>query len=308
MSSRSKHVKLAPRARWTSLIRLRPKVWGGLFIIVLLGAGGHLLWRHQAAGVARHPQYQLTPETVQITPPPAWIRSDIKSEALRDAGLPGNLSLLEDWDTLVARTRQAFEFHPWVASVQRITRRPPNSLQIELEYRRPIASVEASGPGGISLLPIDAAAVRLPEADLTDAERRYLPRISSVVGRPLVGHAWEDPRVVGGVKLTAALYDVWRQLRLVEIIPSPHPLVQGDSRFYSYEIVTSGGTRVVWGAAPGDEQSAGESPLATKRQRLLDYAAGSGRLDAIDGPASVDVRKTLVVVPRTAKRATTESR
>jgi hypothetical protein len=268
----------------------------------VLGLTGHFIWRQQLAVVAHNPQYQVTPEAIQITPPPPWVRSDIKTEVLRDAGLVGKLSLLDDWETLVARVRQAFESHPWIGSVARITRHLPNSLVIELEYRRPIAAVESSSQSGIALLPIDATGARLPEADLTDAELRYLPRISQVMGRPMTGHTWEDPRVLGGVKLAAALYDVWRQLRLVEIIPSAHPVVQGDVRYYSYEIVTSGRTRIVWGAAPGEEQLAGESPLATKRQRLVDFAASNGRLDAIDGPASVDVRKDLVVVPRTAKR------
>jgi len=308
MGTRSKPSKTAPPVNWRALVRFRPQVWVGLFLIVLLGGGGHLLWRQQSARVARQPQYQLSPDAVRITPmPPTWVRSDIKTEALRDAGLPGNLSLLEDWDTLLARVRQAFEFHPWVASVKRVTRGLPNSLEIELEYRRPVAAVESSGPGGISLLPIDATAVRLPEADLSEAERRYLPRISQVVGRPIIGKPWEDQRVLGGVKLVSVLQDVWRSLRLVEIIPSPHPLVQGDARYYSYEIVTSGGTRVVWGAAPGEEQSAGESAVGEKRQRLLEFAAKNGRLDALDGPGSVDVRKEIVVLPKVAKRGAKNS-
>ena len=67
-------------------------------------------------------------------------------------------------------------------------------------------------------LPIDEHAVRLPEGDLSEAERRYLPRISGITGRPLVGDRWDDPRVVGGAKLAAQLADVWQKLRLVEII------------------------------------------------------------------------------------------
>ncbi len=177
-----------------------------------------------------------------------------------------------------------------------------------MAYRRPVAAVESIGQGGVALSPIDASAVRLPEADLTEDELRSLPRISIATGRPLVGHAWDDPRVAGGVQLAAALTDVWQQLRLVTIVPSANLLVQGDLRFYSYDIVTSGGTHVVWGVAPGQEQLAGESPLVEKRRRLIGFAAGSGRLDAIDGPAAVDVRKELIVTPRTAKRGGTETR
>jgi hypothetical protein len=277
-------------------------------LLVILGVSGQILWQRYAPAIATRPQYQIAAEAVHITPPPPWIRSDIKSEVLRDAGLVGNLSVLADWDALVHQVRQAFEFHPWIAAVKSVRRSLPNALEIELEYRVPVAAVESSGQGGVALLPIDAAAIRLPEADLTDVERRYLPRVSNVAGRPLVGDVWDDPRVVGGAKLAAALADVWRPLRLVEILPSPHPVVQADVRYYTYELVTSGGTRVVWGAAPGEELSAGESPLAAKRQRLLEYAATTGRLDAIDGPAAIDIRKELVVVPRTAKRETSGER
>jgi hypothetical protein len=77
---------------------------------------------------------------------------------------------------------------------------------------------------------------------------------------------------------------------------------QGDPPAYTFEIITTGGTRIVWGAAPGEEASAGESPFDKKRRRLLDYAAQHGKLESIDGPASIDVRSELVVTPRTARR------
>lgn len=308
MSGRSNRSTKTQRGVQRRLVRLRPRVWAALLVLAALGVAGHFLWQRQAATVARHPQYELTAEAVHITSPPPWIRSDIKTEVLRDAGLVGNLSLLEDWDVLIRRVRQAFEFHPWVASVRRIERRPPNSLDIELEYRQPIAAVESGGSGGVSYLPIDVRATRLPDVDLTDLERRYLPRISGVAGRPLVGDVWDDPRVVGGAKLAVALGDVWHRLRLVEILPSPQPQIRGDARFYSFEIVTSGGTRIVWGAAPGEEPLAGESLFAAKRQTLLDYAANNDRLDEIDGPATIDLRGELIVTPRTANRETTEAR
>ena len=96
--------------------------------------------------------------------------------------------------------------------------------------------------------------------------------------------------------------DGWGQLRLVEIIPSSHAQVRGDAQFYTFDIITSGGTRIVWGAAPGREQEAAESSFDIKRERLLKYATDKGQLDSIDGPASIDVRSDLVVSPRTARK------
>ncbi len=282
--------------------RFRPKAWFSIFVVIGLGLGAHFMWMRSGPQVARDPLYALTVEGIHITPPPPWIRSDIKTQALRNSGLPGTLSVLDNWDVLSRRIKDAFEFHPWVASVQRITRRLPSSLEIDLVYRKPIAAVESSDPSGIMYLPIDERAVRLPEGDLSEAERRYLPRISGITGRPLVGDRWDDPRVVGGAKLATQLADVWQKLRLVQIMASLQSSPRDEKPIYRFDIVTTGNTRIVWGVTPGDEISTGESPFGQKRQRLLDYAAQHGKLESIDGPAVLDIRRELVVTPRTARR------
>jgi hypothetical protein len=169
-------------------------------------------------------------------------------------------------------------------------------------YRRPVAAVESGDSSGVSFLPVDEFAVRLPEGDLTDAERRYLPRITGVTGRPLVGDTWNDPRVVGGAKLAMALGDIWQKLRLVEIISTLGSANNNDAQTYTYHIITSGGTRVVWGAAPGQENVTGESEFDLKRKRLVDYAAQYGQLESINGPEEIDVRGDIVIKPRTARK------
>jgi hypothetical protein len=300
----SSKVNVAPPARLPLL--LRPKVWASLLLLAALALGSHFAWQRFGPDVARHPQFQLSAERITITPQPPWIRSDVKAEVLRDAGLIGSVSVLDNPDALVRRLEDAFEFHPWVAEVCSVRKGLPASLDIELEYRRPVAAVETSDGRGVMLTPIDVNGVRLPEADFTDIERRYLPRISGTTGPPLAGEAWDDSRVIGAARLAAGLADVWQQLRLVQIMPSLQPEIRGDERFYTYVILTSGGTHVVWGAAPSEEPMAGESPFGTKRQRLIGYAAEHGLLDSIDGPARLDVRSDLVVVPRTARRRPTE--
>src|SRR4051794_18080525 len=283
------------------LFRFRPRVWACLAILVGLGFGGHLLWRSTAPTVARAPEYALTPDRIHISARPAWIRSDIKSQVLRDSGLTGTISLLDNWDTLSWRIKEAFSLHPWIASVDRIERRLPGSLDVDVTYRRPIASVESSDPNGVMFLPIDEHAVRLPEADLTEVERRYLPRISGITGRPQVGDAWDDPRVQGGARLAAQLFDVWQKLRLVEILANMPTTARDEKLPCTFEIVTIGGTHIIWGATPGQELPGAESPFNQKRQRLLDYASQHGKLESIDGPAVLDVRCDVVITPRTAK-------
>ncbi len=301
-SPRSAAKSPPPPAAPISRILWRPKVWGSLAIVLAVGYVGHMAWQHFLPAIARHPQFQITAENIHITPPPAWIRVDVREEVLRDSGLMGKLSVIDDHQRLQQRVRDAFAFHPWVAAVGQIKIDLPASLEIELQYRQPVAAVEAVDRETVSYLPVDAQGVRLPDTDFSDYERRALPRISGVTGLPSVGERWNDERVTSAAALAARLADIWGQLRLVEIIPSMHAQIRGDASFFAFEIMTSGGTRIVWGAAPGREQEAAESPFEAKRQRLLDYAASHGQLDSIDGPASVDVRSELVVLPRTARR------
>jgi len=302
MGSTRNAAKSRPPAAPVSRVLWRPKVWGSLAIVLAVGYGGHLAWKHFLPTVAHHPQFQITAENIHITPPPPWIRSDVKDEVLRDGGLVGTLSVIDDRPRLQQRVRDAFAFHPWVAAVGQIKIDLPASLDVELQYRQPVAAVESVDGQTVSYLPIDATGVRLPEADFSDFERRSLPRISGVAGRPSIGERWADQRVTSAAMLAARLADIWSQLRLVEIIPSMHAQIRGEESFYAFDIVTSGGTRIVWGAAPGREQDAAESPFDVKRKRLLDYASGPGQLDSIDGPATVDVRSELIVMPRTARR------
>jgi hypothetical protein len=302
MAAARKTTQSTPPAPGGLRILWRPKLWAALALVAAVSYGGHLAWQHFSPTIARHPQYQITVDQIRITAPPPWVRADVRAEVFRDAGLAGTLSVLDDRELLYRRVREAFGFHPWVAAVREIKSDLPASLDVAIEYRRPVAAVEASDGNEVAILPIDATGVRLPEADFSDFERRYLPRISSISGRPQVGERWSDARVLNAAELAAKLGDVWGQLRLVEIIPSSHAQVRGDAQFYTFDIISSGGTRIMWGAAPGREQEAAESPFDIKRERLLKYAADKGQLDSIDGPASIDVRSDLVVSPRTARR------
>jgi hypothetical protein len=295
----SKAEPVSPAAPWSLG---RPNIWTGLLCVLALCISGHVAWQWFAADIARHPQYQITSDHIRISPLPPWIHADIRAEALRDGGLVGTLSVLDDGEKLQQRVRDAFGFHPWVAAVRSIKLSLPATLDVDLEYRRPVAAVQIGAAQVATCSPIDAAAFRLPDADFSEVERRFLPRIVGVTGQPLVGKPWTDERVLEGARLAAGLGDVWSQLRLVEITPSADAHVRGDVRFHTFELTTSGGTRIRWGAAPGREPEAGESTFAVKRQRLVDYATQHGKLDSIEGPELVDVRNDLVVVPRTARR------
>jgi hypothetical protein len=271
-------------------------------LLLLLGSGIHQLWHLLAPTVSRHPQYLIGVEQIEVSPRPDWIRSDVKSEVLRDANLAGAVSILDDPSELQKRIREAFEFHPWIAAVERIEMRLPASVLVELRYRKPVAAVERPTDLRVELLAIDAIGVRLPDEDFTDLEKRYLPRIVGPADPPLVGQNWNDARVTDAAELATAFADQWNELDLYKIRTTPETSRQHDNQPPLFELITRGGTRIIWGAAPGKEP-AGESPWAEKLSRLTDFAARNGKLGSIEGPAIVDVRQELSVTPRTATKS-----
>ena len=287
------------RARSILIPRLRVVV--ALLVVGLLGWGMQLVWHQVAPQINHSEQYLLSAERMSISPQPEWVTADIRSEVLRNAGLEGRLSILDEaFSSLV---EDAFVLHPWVASVEKITKTYPAGVNVELTYRKPVAVVEMSGPKGMLLIPIDHSAVHLPLEDVPEIYKRYLPRIQNVVDRPPVGQRWDDPRVTGAAELAWRLAGDWEQLSLVDILPSSRPEIFEEHRYFVYDLMTRGGTRVVWGAAPTISPP-GEDDFDAKLARLRNCISEHGPLDTVRSPAIVDVRSELSVTPRTVKKPT----
>jgi hypothetical protein len=247
---------------------------------------GLRLWRRVERDVLLRPQYALAPHQIQITPPPPWIRADIKAEALGRGSLDAPLSIIDE--RLAERLAKVFLLHPWVARVENVTKHYPSRVIVELVYRRPAAMVEV--PGG--LFPIDDQSVLLPSEDFSTSDVRRYPRIAGIDSQPLgpVGTAWGDASVLAGVKIAAALADVWSNLRLRSIRRiAPTAGGEASSPKAVFELVTENGTTIPWGRAPGSEAS-NEPPLAEKLARLLQHAADADGLDEAARRKPLDLR------------------
>jgi hypothetical protein len=272
-----------------------------LLTLLLAGlfAGGAIeTWRWIGPRVLRSPQYRVTAERVEITPPPEWIHSDVRAEVFRDPALDGPLSLMDD--DLAERIYKAFARHPWVAKVIRVNKQ---NLKVELVYRRPVCMVEV--PGG--LLPVDGEGVLLPPGDFSPSEAAGYPRLTGVERGSTVapGSRWPDAKVLGGAEIAAVIGPAWGAMRLQRIVPlAADPAaaaaggpVGGDSpptgRRSSepfFALLTGGGSRILWGYAPG-VGAMGELPAAEKLARLQRYLADHDTLEGRQGqPQELDVR------------------
>jgi len=261
----------------------RPVLLGGLIVAVFLGAW-YFVWREVRGHVLSSADYVATPQEVEITPLPSWIHVDIRTEVFRNASLDGPLSIMDD--NLAERIATAFSLHPWVAKVERVAKQHPAKVKVQLEYRRPVLMVEV--PGG--LLPVDARGVLLPAGEFSPLEQSRFPRLVGVGTVPLgtAGEGWGEARVVGAAEIAAALGPAWDELRLAQIVPYAASTA-GRPDEIVYVLSTRGGTRIVWGSAPG-RRGTGELPTAEKVAALKEYAAAHGTLEGRGGPQELDLR------------------
>ena len=264
----------------------------GIFFVLMI-VGGLTAWSWWGPHVASQPEFELRAEDISIPEQPSWIVEDVRATAIRDGNLEG---LLVTDPSLVEQVESAFGVQTWVSKVVRIRKRPGPSVEVELEYRRPVALVEVlTEQGQRALQPIDADGYVLPEGFLhaNTALIHEYPRISAGFSMPKgpVGTSWGDPQVAGAARICDVIQDHWKQLGIYRVVAvDGNPAAPGSTE---YELQTRGGTRVAWGRTVGFEQP-GETDNATKLRMLLHHA-NSQPLDA-NGPVAIDVR-----VARTAR-------
>jgi hypothetical protein len=276
-----------------------PSLLLALGLIGSLSWGLHRCWRHYAPQVIQSPRYFVPSERITVSSPPEWMNAGIRSEVIQRAGLDHQLSILDK--EFVPSLRSAFMLHPWVASVDRITKSYPPAVHLQLSYRRPVAVVEMSGVAGGELLPVNEEGIHLSASHLHDIQKQTLPRISNIVGRPPEGQKWDDPRVAGAAQLATQLAELWQPLYLVDILPSTRPEIRGEHSYFIYSLVTRGGSRIVWGAASQDSPP-GEADFSTKIKRLQQCVQRCGALDSVHGPKEINIRNGVVIVPRSARK------
>ena len=273
-----------------------------LIVIVLaaiFGGGIYVAWVMLKPQILRSSEYRLSPEQVEVTPPPPWIeRIDIRSEVLQNPTLDGSLSLMDD--DLVERIGNAFARHPWVAKVVHVAKQY-GAVKVELVYRKPVCAVKT--PGGPLL--VDAEATLLRTDDVTPLQAAHYPCLLGVDRQPTVlpGSRWTDPRVIGAAEIADAFGDAWEPMRLRDIEPltvDPARSGEAESSRLSAEpffvLVTQSGTRILWGYAPG-VNALRELPATEKVDRIKRCFAVHDTLDGPQGRQDLDVRTMPSVRP-----------
>lgn len=271
-----------------------------LGVLALLSFGFH---HYTVPRLASWPEYQLISERWEVTQKPTWIRGDVIREAIENGDLT-KLSLLDP--KLAEKANSAFVTSAWVKEVNRIEKRYPAKVRVDVTYRKPVAVVEvvdeASAEEGLACYFVDEYGVLLPQSDFSEVDLTHYPRIRvpGATRQGPKGAPWGDPRVEQAASIAGAILDKFNDWGIYSI----ELATRGDEDFrgkgpFMFRLSTVRGLKVDFGRAPGLEDSA-EPTVGEKVRRLTHYVLENGKLSDLDPAVVIDVRPTDRIIPKPA--------
>ena len=238
--------------------------------------------------LTHRPEYVVKAEDIHITDVPPWVPRTFLRQVVREGGLPNELSALDP--RLVDDIAAAFQKHPWVDHVVSVRKEFPHRVMVVLEYRKPAAFVVTT----TERFAVDKHAVLLPPPDLPPAEDEF-PVITNARSAPPTeaGNTWHDRTIEDAAKIADVLGPSWKklQLRAIEIpnVPPDNTNTNANPNDMVYALRTTGGSRIIWGRAPGSDHP-GELTPEQKIGRLEEYLARKGGFSDAQGPLEIDIR------------------
>lgn len=266
---------------------------GPATIIAILALLSYAFQKYTVPQITLWPEYELTADRWEVSQKPTWIRRDVMREAIENGDLT-HVSLLDP--QLTEKASRAFVLCSWVKEVNRVEKRYPAKVRVDVTYRKPVAVVEvideATEKEGLACYFIDDASVLLPRSDFSEVDLAHYPRIripgASRQGPP--GAPWGDPRVEQAALIAGSIANHFVDwgIEAIELVPASESDFRSKGPFL-YRLVTRRGLKVDFGRAPGFEDSA-EPTVGEKIRRLSDYKQKNGRLSELDAGLLIDLR------------------
>lgn len=270
-----------------------------LFVATPLGLlAAYQQWGGLVLGDAK---YRITAESLEVSPPqPTWIYGNVKAEVIRDGSLEER-SALES--SLTPQMIDAFELHPWVESVVSLRKEYPNSIRVQLSYRRPVAMVEVFDEKRW-ISPVDRFGYVLPTDGFQhnlDSPDHYLRiYVGQQLAPAVAGTLWPDVRIRDASALAGVLAAAREPLGLYRIVALP---AAEEFRAPQFALATRQRAVVIWGSGPGEEEK-GESNASDKLAALQAFVREHGALDTLPSNRLLDLRyeSAILIEPQTASR------
>jgi hypothetical protein len=163
----------------------------------------------------------------------------------------------------------------------------------EVEYRMPVLLIESR----TGMYPVDRDSTLLPPMDFAVSDLNRFPRLKGVPTTPAgpAGTVWGDAVVLGAARLAEVLAPdgdlsvYWDRFQLESIEAPARTTATITLDEVSYELVTRGRSRIVWGRAPGADDL--EPSVAQKLGRLESYFTSHGGFESQGSPNRIDIRQ-----------------
>ncbi len=262
--------ELRPYLEKTQRITLSFSLWLALVIVVVLAIMwlGKSTWKH------------LTNRSVFIVSPvkfsfdtPDWATDRLINEIKNIPGLKREYNIFEK--DLTKKIAEAYGKNPLIYKVYYIERELPNTINLKLELRRPIAIVKRKGKEYL----VDKNCVRLPDEFYEYPERDKNPVYvicNSFSKIPEYGEKWDDRSIKEGVNLLNYLkyngIDKLLEIATIDVSNVAKRLKSGKSDII---LRTEKGTMIKWGCPPSCEKP-NELSNYEKLQNLLSVVKEEG--------------------------------
>lgn len=249
-----------------------PAQWE-IFKQVLLAAVFYIIfrffWYEVSSYVADQNDYRISSEQIVLTSRPLWVPPTLEKSALaNDASFTSrpSLSLLDR--QFVQNLTSAFRAEPWVREVNSVRLQYPASVEVNAEFREPVAfiAMNSSIENGLpsrAVYQIDSDGVLLPTDYITvsissNPESIYdYPLIEGICSTPLstYGQPWGDPVVDEAALFADFLRGDFKQLGIAKIMVSEKdedkelpPEKRSQQRIW--HLATTEGKEIIWGSFP----------------------------------------------------------
>lgn len=261
----------------------------GMLTILACAAGAAVLapwFVRQLPDLQSRPEYQVAFGEIELSPKPSGqVPVDLVRQIQRQHDFPEWVSTLDQ--NLTQRLSTAFREHPWIERVREVRMSYPPRIEVQVEYRRPVALVALKA----GLYPIDPEGVLLPPADFSPQDANRYPVVQNVRSVPNgpAGQPWGDPVVLAAARLADVMQNDWPELQLSAIMaPKPDKAIVDPAELI-FTLSAQGGSKIVWGRAPGSGHP-GELTAVQKIGRMHKYLREFGGFDQPRGPYEIDIR------------------
>lgn len=235
---------------------------------LVLVIGGFFAWEKWGEQRLGRRFAELSAESIVITPPPEYIRSNVALEVYRTHQL-GQVSLLNRLAT--AAIAEAFRAHPWVDDVLRVEKHA-EGVEVQLRYRQPVGMVRVKSKHPEitqdGLFPIDGNGILLPVRDFSGADSLKFIHIEIPNTYPASdeGLPYGDDRIVAAAAICRLLHAEHKKLSIAAIALE-NPVRRFDEG-WNFLLIREDRSKIIWGSPPGSEL-AGEPLAEEKLQQLL---------------------------------------